>query len=93
MKNVTNDISMALDNYIDVVFVMLDLSSAFNTIEHDILIHRLQTRYGITGTAVEWIKSYLTNRSYSTVINHCQSDPSVLEYGVPQGPFWVLLFS
>lgn len=94
LLRVTNDINLALDSHNDVVLVMLDLSSAFDTIDYNILIDRLQSRYGITGTALEWITSYLTNRSQSTVINHCQSDPSLLEYGVPQGSvLGPLLFS
>ena len=77
LLRVTNDINLALNNHNDVVvLLMLDLSSAFDTIDHNILIDRLQSRNGITGTGLEWITSYLTNRSQSTVINHCQSTPS-----------------
>ena len=94
MLRVSNDINLALDNHSDVVLVMLDLSSAFDTIDHGVLIKRLSTRFGLRSTALAWFVSYLANRSQSVVINHCQSKPSKLVYGVPQGSvLGPLLFS
>ena len=74
-------------NYIEAlsILVLLDLSSAFDTIEHTILINRLQSKYGITATVLDWIKSYLNFRTHSTVINDTTSDTKNLVYGVPQG--------
>ncbi|MCG8430763.1 MAG: hypothetical protein MJA29_06305, partial [Candidatus Omnitrophica bacterium] len=68
-----------------VVLVMIDLSAAFDTIDHDILLRRLQHVFGITGVALKWLSSYLTDRHQSVVIDGMSSKPVLLRYGVPQG--------
>ena len=65
--------------------MLLDLSAAFDTIDHDHLFELLQNRFGIKGTALDWIKSYLGNRSSSIHINSKTSPPTVTSFGVPQG--------
>ena len=67
------------------ILVLLDLSAAFDTIDHSILFHRMYTRFGITGIALNWFKSYLTNRSQVVTIGDCCSAPKTLNFGVPQG--------
>ena len=47
--------------------VLLDLSAAFDTVNHEILLRRLETTFGITGTAFQWLSSYLGNRSQRVV--------------------------
>ena len=70
----------------EVVFlVMLDLSAAFDTIDHGILLHCLQNNFGTAGNVLEWIKSYLESRTYQVQIDGIFSDTYDLEYGVPQG--------
>ena len=49
----------AIDNKNEVILVLLDLSAAFDTIDHDILITRLQTQFGFTGTVLQWFESYI----------------------------------
>ena len=94
MLRIANDINLALDNHDDVILVLLDLSSAFDTIDHTILVNRLQSKYGITGTVLDWIKSYLGLRTHSTIIQDTSSDAIRLTYGVPQGSvLGPLLFS
>ncbi|XP_077985142.1 uncharacterized protein LOC144439783 [Glandiceps talaboti] len=66
LLRVQNDILSALDNGKIVMMVLLDLSAAFDTVDHSILISRLQNRMGITGTALSWIESYLRNRQQTT---------------------------
>ena len=62
----------------------MDLFKAFDTIDHDILLKKLY-HYGIRGKALEWFRSYLTNRKQFVAINgHC-SPQQDLDCGVPQG--------
>ena len=64
---------------------MLDFSSAFDTIDHTILVHRLHTDFGFTDTVLQWFSSYLTDRAhYVSLCNHC-SDCAPVHSGVPQG--------
>ena len=82
---VVNDIMVNLGNGDVTMLVLLDLSAAFDTIDHDILLQRLRNRYGLQGSALTWFKSYISNRSQSVVINDKTSDRIPLKFGVPQG--------
>ena len=94
---VTNDILRALDKRQCVVLVLLDLSAAFDTIDHEVFLKRLNEDFGISGNVNEWMRSYLKNRSQSIVINGTLSDKVNLEYGFPQGskigPFGFKLYT
>ena len=91
---VSNDIILALDNDGDDVLVLLDLSSAFDTIDHAVPIKRLYTRFGLTSSALAYIESYLANRWQSIFIKDVDISPANLDYGVPRGSvFAPLLFS
>ena len=65
---------------------LLDLSAAFNTIDHATLTDRLSDWYGISGQAQIWFSSYLQNMHQSVKIEDTLSDRVTLWYGVPQGP-------
>ena len=67
------------------LLVLLDLSSAFDTIDHTILLHRLQTHFGISNTSLSWFRSYLSDRQQYVSINESPSADLPLEHGVPQG--------
>ena len=82
---VQNDILSALDAGSSVILLMLDLSAAFDTIDHDILLSRLCNVYGITGDALDWFRSYLTGRIQRVVIEDAVSGDQELGFGVPQG--------
>ena len=85
LLRVHHDIAAALDNNCHAVLVMLDLSAAFDVIDHPILLHRLELTLGISGAALGWIKSYLSNRSMRVAIGDVTSDRKSTEIGVPQG--------
>ena len=60
-------------------------SAAIDTVDHNILLHRLHTRFGISGTALDWFKDYLSNRRQRVPVNGSLSDPVLVKCGVPQG--------
>ena len=64
---------------------MLDLSAAFDTLDHDILLSQLCNVYGITGDALDWFRSYLTGRIQRVVIEDAVSVDQELGFRVPQG--------
>ena len=74
----------ALDEKKSVLGVYLDLSKAFDTINHLILIRKLEF-YGIRGLPLEWFKDYLRNRKQYVQYQNHNSDRHILEFGVPQG--------
>lgn len=82
---VQSDILRTLDSGHVAVLVLLDLSAAFDTLDHNILLNRFQNSFGITGIAHHWVTSYLKDRSQSIIINGQPSIPKILEFGVPQG--------
>ena len=64
--------------------VFIDLQKAFDTINHDILLSKLN-HYGIREVAFDWFKSYLSNRTQYVTINNERSEIQTIKYGVPQG--------
>ncbi len=85
LLRVQNDILMHLDKSDTVMLVLLDLSAAFDTIDHKILFERMEKRCGIKGNALKFLKSYLTDRKQKVVIGDNESTTRELKYGVPQG--------
>jgi hypothetical protein len=77
---ITND----LDNKLFSVGIFLDLSKAFDTLNHHILLHKLN-QYGIRGLANTWIENYLSNRKQHVIYNHNLSSATDIVCGVPQG--------
>ena len=67
------------------VLTLLDLSAAFDMIDHHILLHSLQNYVGISGSVLHWFQSYLSNRRQIISMNGVQSDPALIHFGVPQG--------
>jgi len=85
LVKITNDLLMASDEGLLSVLVLLDLSAAFDTIYHDILLQRLDQSIGISGTALSWFKSYLSDRSQFVFVNNEASITTNVSHGVPQG--------
>ena len=67
-----------------VVGVFLDFSKAFDTVDHEILLDKLE-HYGIRGCALSWFKSYLSNRQQFVTYNECKSKQQFIKCSVPQG--------
>ena len=80
-----NDILLGLDKRHVSLLTLLDLSSAFDAIDHNILLSRLHDLYGISGTCLSWFRSYLSNRRQSVAIANRISPIKELHYGVLQG--------
>uniref|UniRef100_A0A8C2FL91 Reverse transcriptase domain-containing protein n=1 Tax=Cyprinus carpio TaxID=7962 RepID=A0A8C2FL91_CYPCA len=85
LVKVSSDILMSADSGKHTVLVLLDLTSAFDTIDHNIMLDKLQDLLGISGSVLKWFSSYLTGRSFSVFINQIMSDTVGLSSGVPQG--------
>ena len=64
---------------------LLDLSAAFDTIDHSILITRLSSWFGSHGSVVNWFKSYLSSRSFRVKCDNHMSSPHTFLCGLPQG--------
>ena len=91
---VCDDIKLAMDNKKGTVLVMIDLSAAFDTIDHSILLNRLKVRYGIIDSVLKWFTSYITGRTQKVNIEDEYSLAFPLKTGVPQGSvLGPLLFS
>ena len=85
LLKVQNDIMWTIDRGDDIILCLLDLSAAFDTIDHNILINRLERRFGIKDNALSWLTSYLQARSQRVTINSTTSPSKSLSTGVPQG--------
>ena len=79
------DILKAIDNKEVVCLVLLDLSAAFNKVDHQILLERLKNMFGLTGLVINWITSYLSGRFQKVVVGDAHSSTVPLSCGVPQG--------
>ncbi|KAI2647171.1 RNA-directed DNA polymerase from mobile element jockey [Labeo rohita] len=94
LVKITNGLLLASDQGCISLLDLLDLSAAFDTIDHDILIDRLQNYAGIQGQALRWFRSDLSDRYHFVYLNGESSQLSPVKYGVPQGPvLGPLLFS
>ena len=67
------------------VVVILDLSAASNTVDHDLLLEVLEKHYGVVGTVRQWYTSYLKPRTFKVSIRGTTYQPRQLDYSVPQG--------
>ena len=75
----------AADQGLTSVLVALDLSAAFDTIDHHTLASRLYTSFGIRGTVIDWISSYLSGREQCIAVGQARSAFASISTGVPQG--------
>ena len=93
LLKISDDILKYLDNSDFVQLILLDLSFAYDSLDHSIIIDRIKS-IGFTGSSLDWIIYYLSNRTYSINIKGLYSPIGKLRYGVPQGSvLGPLLFS
>ncbi len=85
LLRVKSDIMHAFDNRRAVFLVLLDLSAAFDTIDHSALLDRLYSVFGISGVVYDWFVSYLVGWTSRVKAASELSDPQRLEFGLPQG--------
>ena len=85
LVKVQNDIAEAFDQKRIVVLVMLDLSNAFDVIDHGIMLTRLQHSFGVTAEALDWMRSYISGRTQCVSVGLATSFNAHLCCGVPQG--------
>ena len=85
LLKIQNDILLAMDNQQVSILVLLDLSAAFDTVNHDVLLQRLKERCGVHGKALEWFESYLTDRFQMVKLKEITSKRVALHCGLPQG--------
>ena len=94
---VLSDILRAVDKGDLAVLTLLDLSAAFDTVDHETLLRRLEISYGIDGSVLGWLRSYLDDRKQSVRCGSSTSTPTLLRCGVPQGsvlgPLLFLLYT
>ena len=81
---VVNDIQRAIDDQCEPIFVLLDLSAGFDTIDHAILLEILRFRYGFSNLVLQWFTSYLVGRPQRIVLDKFSSQPRRLSCGVLQ---------
>ena len=85
LLKITSDILSALDKGDLAALMLLDLSAAFDTVDHDILLKRMRLSYVISGVALDWFRSYLVGRKQHVRYGGNCSEEMIVDCGVPQG--------
>ena len=85
LGKVVSDILECMGRKEVALLVLLDLSAAFDTVDHNILIDIMQKEFGIQNVALDWLSSYLVNRSQRVLISGSTSESVQMKFGVPQG--------
>ena len=84
LMELNEELTTSIDRNLVSVGVFIDLKKAFDTIDHSILLRKLEY-YGVRGVALKWIHHYLKNRQQFVCYNNFKSDYKYIKCGVPQG--------
>ena len=85
LLRIQNDLLSSVDSGSAVLLVLLDLSAAFDTVDHSLLLNLLEQHIGVKGRALQLLRSYLQDRTQCISINNIHSELVEILYGVPQG--------
>ena len=84
VMNFTENVYDALNQSKHNVSILIDLKSAFDTVNHDILLEKLEL-YGIRGFVLDWFRTYLCDRKFKVSVNDISSSTRTVNIGIPQG--------
>ena len=84
-RNVYSNIIDAISNEKMLLLSLLELTATFDTVDHDVLLQRLERTFGFSGSLLQWIRSYLGNRSQGVYLNGKTNIARPAICGVPQG--------
>src|SRR6218665_1038938 len=85
LTRILADMFLAVDKGHVTLVALFDVSAAFNTVDHGILLERLETSFGVVGRPLSWLRAFLTGCSVSVVMGSSRSDWSGVAFGLPQG--------
>src|SRR5688572_31733305 len=87
----------AVDQSHATLLALFDVSAAFDTVDHDILLERLEASFGVVGRPLLWLRAFLIGRSQSVVSGSTRFDWSGVSFGLPQvpllGPLLYILYT
>ena len=97
LARLLSDLHTSIDNGEVTILALLDVSAAFDSVDHNILIRRLRASFGINSRALDWLESFVRGRTQSVRIGSLRSEWRVIGTGVPQGsvlgPLLYVLFT
>ncbi len=85
LLRVLHDIYLSTYSGDSVVLILLELSAAFDTVDHSTLLSRLESWVGLKATVLNWFQSYLSDRKFLVKLGNFTSSPAPLSCGLPQG--------
>ena len=85
LLKLVDDLLWAMEEQLVTAVMILHLSAAFSTVDHDLLLEVLEKRFGVTDKAKQWYCNYIKQRKFSVIIDKNKSEPRQLKCSVPQG--------